>query len=376
MNSEQNAFQLFGAESESLDAIVEKFDPARLRQARVLSTCTKSEVAKLVGVSAAAIGQYEAGVAKPRPDVLVSLARAVLVEPAFFATGRPLYPIDTGAAHFRSLRSVRASDRDKALATAEQVWELAHALEVAVRFPSVNLPKFEEGMHPAAAARVLRQLWQIPDGPFPHLVATMEANGVIVLVLEEGAIDRVDAFSTVASERPFVISTPRRSNNVYRHRFTCAHELGHLVLHDDAIPGDRKQEREADEFAAALLTPAEDIQPLLPARLELPKLERIGRVWGVSIDSLMKRMYELRMTSDTSMRRAYQKLNSDPSWRADEPWFMYEGESPSLLQQALKIYEDSGKSASDLAEQLKWKTSQIRELLGIRDSRPELSIVK
>lgn len=55
---------------------------------------------------------------------------------------------------------------------------------------------------------------------------------------------------------------------------------------------------------------------------------------------------------------------------------MYEGESPSMLQQALKIYEDSGKSVSDLAEQLKWKASRIRELLGIRDSRPELSIVK
>lgn len=360
----------------SSDAIVEKFDPARLRQARVLSKRTKSDVAKLVGVSAAAIGQYEAGVAKPRPDVLVPLARAVLVEPAFFAAGRPLYHIDTGAAHFRSLRSVRAGDRDKALATAEQVWELAHALETAVQFPAVNLPKFEEGMNPAAAAKVLREIWQIPDGPFPHLVATMEAHGVIVLVLEEGAIDRVDAFSTVASERLFVISTPRRSNNVYGHRFTCAHELGHLLLHGEAIPGDRKQEREADEFAAALLMPAEDIQPVLPARLELAKLDRIGRVWGVSIDSLMKRMYELRITSDSSMRRAYQKLNSDPNWRANEPWFMYEGESPSLLQQALKIYEESGKSVSDLAEQLKWMTSRIRELLGIRDSRPELSIVK
>lgn len=376
MSSEQNVFQLFGAGSESLEAVVKKFDPARLRQARVLSKRTKAEVAKLVGVSAAAIGQYEAGVTTPRTDVLVSLARAVLVEPAFFAVGRPLYPIDTGAAHFRSLRSVRAGDRDKALATAEQVWELAHALETAVQFPAVNLPKFEEGMHPAAAAKVLRQLWKIPDGPFPHLVATMEANGVIVLVLEEGAIDRVDAFSTVASERPFVISTPRRSNSVYRHRFTCAHELGHLVLHDEAIPGDRKQEREADEFAAALLTPAEDIQPVLPVRLELAKLDRIGRVWGVSIESLMKRMYELRLTSDTSMRRAYQKLNLNPSWRTEDPWFMYEGESPSMLQQALKIYEDSGKSVSDLAEQLKWKASRIRELLGIRDSRPELSIVK
>jgi Zn-dependent peptidase ImmA (M78 family) len=44
--------------------------------------------------------------------------------------------------------------------------------------------------------------------------------------------------------------------SVYEYRFTCAHELGHLLMHPSPLPGDRQQEREADQFAAEFLTPA------------------------------------------------------------------------------------------------------------------------
>ncbi|MFD4571562.1 ImmA/IrrE family metallo-endopeptidase [Streptomyces sp. NPDC058417] len=58
----------------------------------------------------------------------------------------------------------------------------------------------------------------------------------------------VDAFSTRAA-RPLVVLTANRADDLYRHRFTAAHELGHLVLHGDTT-GDSRQEKEADTFAA------------------------------------------------------------------------------------------------------------------------------
>jgi Zn-dependent peptidase ImmA (M78 family) len=223
---------------------------------------------------------------------------------------------------------------------------------------------------------MLRSFWGIPDGPFPHLVATLEANGIIVLVLQEGSILNVDAFSTEISGRPIVISTPRRSNDVYRHRFTCAHELGHLLLHEDATPGDPTQEREADEFAAALLTPPHEIRTHLPSRVDLAQLDRLSRIWGVSVESLIRRMGEMRLVSETSIRRAYQRLNSDFLVRTDEPWTAYQGESPRLLQQALILTEQSGVSIADLANELKWKPARIRELVGQQDQRPRLYLVE
>jgi Zn-dependent peptidase ImmA (M78 family) len=136
------------------------------------------------------------------------------------------------------------------------------------------------------AARALRKHWKCPRGPFPHLVATMESHGIVVLLADDsGYIERVDAFSTVVADRPIVMSTPRRSRDVYRHRFTCAHELGHLLLHRGCTGGDITLEKQADEFAAELLTPAAEMQSLLPQRMDLGVLDGFGRIWGVSVES-------------------------------------------------------------------------------------------
>lgn len=375
MSERQTHLELFGRKTDVLQEVVDVFEPARLRQARVLAGKNKSEVARTIGVSAAAVGQYESGIHKPVREHVLALAKTLQVEPGFFAAGRALQRVDTGTVHFRSLRSVRARDRDRALVTTEQAWELAQALERHVRFPSVNLPHVEEGTPPHEAARILRTHWGIGDGPFPHLVATMEVHGIIVLVLEEGSIEKVDAFSTRISGRPLVISTPRRSNDVYVHRFTCAHELGHLLLHPEATPGDPIHEREADEFAAALLTPQEAMQAILPQRLDLAELSGLSRQWGVPVESLIRRMAEIRRSSDTSIRRAYQRLNGNPHLRTHEPWASYPGESPSLLKQAIELCDQNRTTLVDIAHELKWKPSRVRELAGIQDLRPRLEVV-
>ncbi|WP_368856149.1 ImmA/IrrE family metallo-endopeptidase [Lentzea flava] len=94
-------------------------------------------------------------------------------------------------------------------------------------------------------------------------------------------VARVDAFCTSRLPRPIVILTPDRANDIYRHRFTAAHELGHLLLHTDVVPGDPEQEREASRFAAELLTRAAEIERELPSRFRISALEDLSRVWGV-----------------------------------------------------------------------------------------------
>ncbi|MFE2711934.1 ImmA/IrrE family metallo-endopeptidase [Streptomyces mirabilis] len=92
----------------------------------------------------------------------------------------------------------------------------------------------------------------------------MEVHGIVVVLPAEAAetARTVDASSS-RSTRPLAVLTSNRADDVYRHRFTAAHELGHLVLHGDAI-GDSRQEREADAFAAEFLTPASIIAPYCP----------------------------------------------------------------------------------------------------------------
>lgn len=351
-----------------------RFEPARLTQARVRRSVTKTDLAAEVGVSAAAIGQYEADVNAPRPDVLERLAKALDVRPDFFGVGRPLARIDTVNAHFRSLRSARVSDRQKALATATLIWELTFALERHVQLPEVDLPSVRPESSPAKAAAILRQHWDLPDGPVKHLVATAESHGIVVSVRPLSEIDAVDAFSVVIVDRPIIITSPRRTENVFRHRFSIAHEIGHLLLHADSSEPSAAVEKEADEFAAAFLTPAASMDASLPQRLDLATLDRLGRTWGVSPTSLVRRMVERGRTTESSARRAYQRLSAVYDATAD-PTSAYPGEVPTLLKKAAELAGDHGAPVPVLAEALKISAVQVRDLLGEADQRPVLRLV-
>jgi Zn-dependent peptidase ImmA (M78 family) len=305
----------------------------------------------------------------------------------FFALGRPYAQVDASAAHFRSLRSTRSAQRAKAIAFVEQTWELAYALEKRVRFPAVDLLGFSGGeiQHvdfpaaPIEAARALRAHWNLGDGPIPHLVRAMENHGLIVTLVPFAGDDTpcIDAFSTSRLPRPLVVLTPDRANDVYRHRFTAAHELGHLLLHSDTAPGDQQQEREADIFAAEFLTPRDVIRPILPAKLDLNALNDVSQAWGVSLMSLTYRSRELGLLSGATARRAYQRIKQMEKLGliVPEPVTNYPGETPCLLSKAFALAETQGLTYRTLAHELKWRIPRLRLLLGQTDTRPALQIV-
>jgi Zn-dependent peptidase ImmA (M78 family)/DNA-binding XRE family transcriptional regulator len=366
----------------AVEAVADAFEPARLTQARVLADMTKQSLARKLGVSPAAVGQYEAGVITPRPELLAELGRLLAVPVTFFATGRPHTRLDASTAHFRSLRSTRVGQRARAIAFAEQLWELSHALELRVEFPDLDLPSLDEieQASPEAAARHLRRYWNIGAGPVRHLVRTMEAHGILVTLLPFARTDeiaRVDAFSTSRPPRPLVVLTPDRADDIYRHRFTAAHELGHLLLHSEAHPGDLRQEREADRFAAEFLTPADQIGPELPARLRVPLLEPISARWGVAVDSLVRRSRELGAITEVTARRAYQRIQQlrTVGLLRPEPITAYPGETPTLLRSAFDLAEQHGLTLHQLADELAWPPALVRSRLGMDDTRPTLTLV-
>jgi Zn-dependent peptidase ImmA (M78 family)/transcriptional regulator with XRE-family HTH domain len=388
--------QLLGVETQrtpkddsTLTAVTAAFDPARLTQARRLAGLTKTAVARELQVSAVAVGQWESGTHPPRPDHVGRLSDLLKVPPAFLAAGRPYARLESSAAHFRSLRKTPAHQRAKAIAFAEQVWELVHALEKRVQFPAVDLPGFAAGevspdvtsAHPVRAAQALRQAWGLGTSPIPRMVRLMETHGLIVTLVPfaGSATATVDAFSTSQLLRPIVVLTPDRADDVYRHRFTAAHELGHLLLHGDAVPGDIMQEKEADRFAAEFLTPGEVVRPELPHRMDLKALERLGQKWGVSVDSLVYRCREVGAVSDPAYRRAYQRLSQlrRLGLFQPEPVDGYPGEIPILITRAFAMAESNGLTMTALARELACPLPRLRLLLGDAeaDTRPQLRLV-
>ncbi|MET3509397.1 XRE family transcriptional regulator [Plantibacter flavus] len=376
------------AEGLSAREVAQAFDPDRLRQARQLALKTKHDLAIEVGVSPAAIGQYESGVTVPRADLIARFAEALDVPREFFVTGRPQAKLESGDAFFRSLRSTTAKQRAKATAFTEQLWELVYAIEKHVRLPRVSLPGFVGGeiepgtfpSEPEAAARALRQMWQLGLKPVGHLVRTIESHGIVTIFApfaKDDEVRRIDAFSTLAFSRPVIVLSPDRADDIFRHRFTAAHELGHLVLHGGQSAGDVALEREADRFAAEFLTPKSVMANVLPRRLDFGLLGRLSEEWGVSIKSLVYRSREIGLLSDATARRAYIRIEllKKQGALADRPVVQFPTELPELLSRAVSLAESQGLSIASLARDLRWKPAHVRKLLGEVDNRPTLRLV-
>ncbi|WP_323986737.1 XRE family transcriptional regulator [Microbacterium plantarum] len=365
-------------------AVARAFDPERLRQARQLALRTKQDVAHAVGVSAAAIGQFESGVTPPRADTVDKLAAFLKVPVAFFTAGRPRAQLESGSVFFRSLRSTTAKQRSKSVSYTEQVWELANALERHVRFPNIDIPGFSGGevapgsfsADPAAAAQQLRHAWRLGDGPISQMVRLAETKGIVAVLVPmvEDEVAKIDAFSTVALNRPILVLSPDRADDVYRHRFSAAHELGHIILHGGRTAGTVDIEREADKFAAEFLTPARVMESRLRTRLDMADVLAVSREWGIEPRSVVYRSRELGKISEATARRGYIRLNQMNI--PHEPVARFPGELPSLLSKAVELAEQRGVTIPELARELAWSPAHVRRMLGAQDDRPHLTLAE
>ncbi|GEC74182.1 XRE family transcriptional regulator [Microbacterium maritypicum] len=367
----------------SAEAVAAAFDAGRLRQARQLALKTKQDVASAIGVSPAAVGQYESGSFAPRPEHIEKLATFLRVPVGYFAAGRPQARLESAGVFFRSLRATAAKQRNKAISYAEHVWELANALESHVRFPPVDIPGFAGGeiapgtfsTDPATAAEQLRAAWSLGDGPIPQMLRLVEAKGIITVLVPmvETEVARIDAFSTTSLGRPLMILSPDRADDVYRHRFSIAHELGHIILHGGRTSGTLDLEREADRFAAEFLTPARMLDAELESRLDMNHVLNMSNRWGVQPSSIVLRSRELGKISEASARRGYIRLHQMAV--TVEPVAKFPGEQPLLLSRAVELASEVGITIPTLAAELAWTPAHLRLMLGESDTRPQLSIV-
>jgi Zn-dependent peptidase ImmA (M78 family) len=383
--------EITSSQLERARPIARVFSPARLTLARHIAGKSKRQVADAIGKTATAITQFELGQARPNPETLAACAQELGLPVTFFAAGRPQLTVDTGDAHFRSLRATRIYERQQAIGFASLLWEVVETIENYVELPSVRLPEpFAEYGSPATAAKELRKTWVIDDGPLIHLIRHAEANGIVISVLPQtltgelaagapthiSGVGNVDAFSTCIAQRPLIGLTGAKGG-LLRRRFNVAHELGHFLLHPEARPGDPQHEREAHLFAAELLMPEESIGEELPPRPEPSRLLPLQQRWGVSVSALAFRGRTLGKYSDSQLRRLMITL-SQLGWRTNEPedHHLLVGEEPALLRQAVELAESVGLTEISLAEKLSLPIDLIRIFLGIQEKRPRLTLLK
>lgn len=332
------------------------FVGARLREAREARGVTAPVLAKLVGVSRAAISQYENEQASPGPDVLRRLSTVLNLPPDFFLKARVQ---KTQSIFFRSRAATTIGSRTRAAVLLDWLADIAQELSSRLQFPQVRLPildlprdpqKFDSELIEAVAAETRRQ-WGLGNGPISNVVWLLENNGAIVT---RGEIEEphMDSFSRYDSQdlRPFIFLNADKSSAV-RSRFNAAHELGHCILHRD-IPSEywssdskvQIRERQAHKFASAFLMPRETFAN----DILIPSLETflaLKEKWLVSMSAMLVRCEDVGLVSDEHSVRLWRNLGRR-GWRTQEPLDdKLRAEEPRLLPKAVQALAERNPQA-------------------------------
>lgn len=351
----------------ALFSIAHAFNPEQLTLARELRGLLKHELAEKVGKSPSAIGQFENGRARPEPQTLFALSLALGFPPGFFAREAKAPAVVPDRCQFRSQRSSSVREQRYVLARGELLKELVALLEEDVEFPEPNVPHAPGPVRSIedveACAEMARREMGLQDGPIGSMVNELENLGVMVIPMDADC-RRVDAFSTWIDKRPYVfLNTFKGSTS--RARFDAAHELGHLVMHPDVVPGSPELERQADQFASAFLLPRSSFSKECPRRLNFDHLRELKVRWKVSLAALLYRGRELGFFSEAAVRRAYIQMNRLGIRRnePDEP----PAEVPHLLQAALKAVLAEETTEGELAAKMGLSVQELLALVEGRD---------
>ena len=138
-------------------------------------------------------------------------------------------PLPVEAVSFRKLSKTSATRRDAVLSSAVLALELFEVIDRHFKLPQPSIPTLDK-LGPEQAAEIVRRDWGLGDKPITNMVHLLEAKGVRVVSLAHDYAD-IDAFCFFRDSVPYVFINTVKSGE--RQRFDAAHELAHLVLHDE-----------------------------------------------------------------------------------------------------------------------------------------------
>lgn len=326
-------------------------NPEMVTIARESRGLTQKELANLLMVSPGWLSRVEVGLRGIQKPYLKKLSEALGYPPSFFTQEQPIYgPTVTDVFHRkrqslseRTLNKIHAQINIRTMHLSNMIQGLDIG-DADIR----PIEIYDFNGNPKEIARIIRATWQLPHGPVTNLVDIIENARGIVVPLEFG-VREIDAISRWPIGMPplfFVnIDSP-----MDRLRFTLAHELGHIIMHQNNI--DPNMEYQADQFAAEFLMPEKEIRPYF-VELSLDKLAALKPYWKVSMAALLKRAADLNTITPRHARTLWMKMGK-AGYRIREPIELdIPKEQPYLLSDILKVYlDDLEYSVHELAKLL------------------------
>jgi Zn-dependent peptidase ImmA (M78 family)/transcriptional regulator with XRE-family HTH domain len=182
-----------------------------------------------------------------------------------------------------------------------------------------------------AAERVRRALGLNRDEPIHDICGLLESHGVKVLAIR---LESQGFFGLAIGESdggPAVVVNTHPSIPVERWIFSAAHELGHIILHEDAFDVRKEdenpeEEREANQFASSFLMPDRAFTKEWSETQGMDFYDRVlkvKRIFRVSYKTVLWRCSESKNVSYRDVIVRFQQRSVGRSGtalgRADEP---------------------------------------------------------
>ena len=308
------------------------FNGQRLRQARLYKGLSINDLAELLGVSKQAISQYETSNVTPDFDKMRIITNELNFPSSYFFQ-EDSFDVNAKTTYFRALLSANKNARLQQVVKVKHLAMIYEILSNYLEFPQLNIPDVSEFINNdeidyEAMSQKIREYWEIGQKPIEDFPYLLEKNGIIVASYPVSQ-DNIDAYSqkiNVEGNDKFIIVLSDDKNSAVRSNFDAAHELGHILLHDWNLDLEelsredlKKQEKQANNFAAAFLLPKEaflkDVS-LYPK--DLKYYIELKRKWKVSISAMLIRANKLGVINDNQYQYLMKQMTFN-KWRQNEP---------------------------------------------------------
>ena len=307
----------------------------RVKHVRELLCLTQTKLASMAGVRQSSIARIETGSLIPSEELIEKIAQSTGYPVEFFYQETD-FNMPFGSLIYRRKSALTSSERVSSYRDGRQSYMIFHHLAHKTSSVPLRIPRKIEEVPTTAAAVVRSALAVDPCGPIPHLINQLERAGVIIVMLTNCS-ENLDGFSAwVDAKVPVIFLTPKKPGD--RQRLTCAHELGHLILHFQSTID--ILEKDAFLFAQELLFPELAAVEEFPDPVTLSGLAELKKRWGMSIAALIERARTLNIISEN--QRKYLRIQlSKRGWNKKEPIEISEERPRRMRQMAELVYGEN-----------------------------------
>lgn len=311
--------------------------------ARESLALNRTQASESTGVSPKRMAQLESGEKKPTLVELKAFSDTYKRTIATLLLNKPLkekpLPVDRrtidskelGHFHEKTIMAVR-----KARALAQSYVELRN--EMGIPFPKFKLSASIHDSPQAVAGKIRQRLQLIEIREIENIryaldayIERIETLGVAVFQLSLTR-DNVRGFAIVDDIIP-IIGIKRGGEPAHSKTFTLFHELGHILLNENAISDlsmspQWEVEKWCNAFSSEVLVPSDellrmetvlDFQRQGQKEWKLKDLVELGKYFHVGPLAILKSLFEQKRTTKTFYKEKHEQWNNPQFGRAKNP---------------------------------------------------------